>query len=392
MEIRPYFDKIEDVIIEDVRASRKQLLIAVAWFTNHKIFDAIIEKLSEKHDFTAKLIIINDNINHRPGGLDFQKFVSVGGNLYFAEANIPMHNKYMVIDSDIVITGSYNYTYYAEKLNDENIVRINGHTDIVRLYIDNFNCLVSKKPVVKNLKEYLSVFAPATDIFSYSNYALKDMMLQTEINKEKGNGVEGIRQIEHFELTEKQETFENFIINNVIYNQWKDYYYIDKIEVRGSRIKVLYRTTLSDGCWLFSPKTLNAWVIRSTIDKNVFAESYAVRDVFVNGKMVISEAKQGTLYYFNEEGKPTSFFIYSCGYKKDNASGRPIDDKGDLVPMQIIQFPKKSILTCEVCFMADNPLLINEKIDFVEGLFCDKKKDHWNAFNIQMNVNRERLV
>ena len=83
MEVKPYFEKIEDVIIEDIKASNKQLLIAVAWFTNHKIFDVLIEKLNNNDGFIAKLIVINDNINNRPGGLDFQRFVSAGGSFYY---------------------------------------------------------------------------------------------------------------------------------------------------------------------------------------------------------------------------------------------------------------------------------------------------------------------
>lgn len=85
MEINAYFENIEDVIIEDIKTSKKQLLIATAWFTNKKIFDAIIDKLINCDDFAVKLIVINDNINNRIGGLDFQKIVSAGGNLYFAE-------------------------------------------------------------------------------------------------------------------------------------------------------------------------------------------------------------------------------------------------------------------------------------------------------------------
>ena len=45
MEIKPYFEKIEDVIVEDIKASKTQLLIAVAWFTNHTIFDARSESV-----------------------------------------------------------------------------------------------------------------------------------------------------------------------------------------------------------------------------------------------------------------------------------------------------------------------------------------------------------
>lgn len=58
MEINAYFENIEDVIIEDIKTSKKQLLIATAWFTNKKIFDPIIDKLINCDDFAVKLIVI----------------------------------------------------------------------------------------------------------------------------------------------------------------------------------------------------------------------------------------------------------------------------------------------------------------------------------------------
>jgi len=33
-----------------------------------------------------------------------------------------MHNKVMIIDSEIVVTGSYNWSVSAEERNDENII------------------------------------------------------------------------------------------------------------------------------------------------------------------------------------------------------------------------------------------------------------------------------
>lgn len=373
MEIKPYFEKIEDVIIEDIRASRKQLLIAVAWFTNHKIFDALIDKLEGNNHFTAKLIVINDNINHRLGGLDFQKFVSVGGSLYFAEKNIPMHNKYMVIDSDIVITGSYNYTYYAETLNDENIVRIDGSDDIVKSYADNFKRLLEKKPKVISVKEYLSVNPPSVDLFSYNNYALKDISLQSRFTSQAGEQIETQKTIQKVEAETNVYEDVNFVINNVIYEQWKEYYYIDRIEVRDKRIKITFKTNVSNGYELWSPNTPQSWALRSSLDRQIIAECYAVRDICINNKMVISESMKDMIYIFHEEGKEIGKNYHTS-------------------PVQYIDTPKESILTCDICFIADNPLLINGTVDLLEGKTSEKKKDHWNAFNIQMNLNRERLV
>lgn len=371
MEIRPYFEKIEDVIIEDIMSSKQQLLIAVAWFTNHKIFDAIIEKLDGNDNFTAKLIVINDNINHRVRGLDFQRFVSAGGCLYFAEKNIPMHNKYMVIDSDIVITGSYNYTYYAETLNDENIVRIDGNDSIVQSYIDNFNGLIEKKPKVINVDEYLSVFPPTIDMLSYNNYAIKDITLQSQYDGLSTLSVERHEYNKESEVVENKERDDSFVINNVIYEQWKDYYYIDKIEVRGEKVIVTYKTTITHGDELWAPGTDKAWVIRSTVDNNVYSECYAVRDVYINNEMVVTEIQNGTIYIFQEEGLK-------------------MDKNYHNLPVRYINILHDSILTCDVCFIVENSELINGMIDFIEGKKYADFKTHWNAFRIDMRLNREK--
>lgn len=372
MEVKPYFEKIEDVIIEDIKASNKQLLIAVAWFTNHKIFDVLIEKLNNNDGFIAKLIVINDNINNRPGGLDFQRFVSAGGSFYYAEKNIPMHNKYMVIDSDIVITGSYNYTYYAETLNDENVVRINGDGNIVQSFIDNFNSLISKKPKVTGVVDYLRVNPPAVDLFAYKNYALKDISLQTENYRQAGCDIEAQKILEIVEQTRTSERHDYFAINNVIYKQWKDNFFVDKIEVRKDIVTVFFRSSVPTGCVLFSPETKREWIIQSSNDSNIFSRSFAVRNVLINGEMVMEEAQNGIEY---------EFFVEESTKEPQN----------DTETVKHIGIPKNVILTCEISFKTDNKELTDGVIDLVEGRFHQNNTHHWNAFNIQMNVNREWL-
>ena len=105
MEITTSFEGIEDIIIADIKSAKEEILLAVVWFTNKRIFDVLTEKMESDKKFSAKLVVINDNINNRIGGIDFQKFISLGGVFFFAEKNIPMHNKYIVIDFQLVTTG-----------------------------------------------------------------------------------------------------------------------------------------------------------------------------------------------------------------------------------------------------------------------------------------------
>ncbi len=49
------------------------------------------------------------------------------------------HNKTMIIDCAIVITGSYNWTNAAEKRNAENMIIFYNHAGIVKDYMRNWN-------------------------------------------------------------------------------------------------------------------------------------------------------------------------------------------------------------------------------------------------------------
>ena len=72
-----------------------------------------------------------------------------------------MHNKFAIIDNKTLITGSFNWTHSAEKLNDENLLIIKEDPGLIRKYIDKFSKLWNRgntvnKPVKLdpyNLKE-----------------------------------------------------------------------------------------------------------------------------------------------------------------------------------------------------------------------------------------------
>jgi phosphatidylserine/phosphatidylglycerophosphate/cardiolipin synthase-like enzyme len=52
------------------------------------------------------------------------------------------HNKVMLIDpgadDSVLITGSYNFTYAAERLNAENVLLFRGNAALVRAYLENW--------------------------------------------------------------------------------------------------------------------------------------------------------------------------------------------------------------------------------------------------------------
>ena len=132
-----YFDNIQDVLTKRVALSQHNIYIAVAWFTNDIIFESLKSALNKK--VKVKVVILNDLINRNEFGLDFGVLTKLGADVRFARSDSgTMHNKFCIIDN-MVITGSYNWTYHANK-NDENIL-ITDEESVVDRYREEFDRL-----------------------------------------------------------------------------------------------------------------------------------------------------------------------------------------------------------------------------------------------------------
>lgn len=148
--IQAYFNGIKSEITNLLNEATKELRVAVCWFTQQDLFNILLTKLSK--DVSIELIVLNDAINNRPDGLNFQKFIDAGGKLYFADIENPMHNKFCVIDGEILINGSYNWTYYAEQRNKENIM-VAHNKELIKQYLLEFEKLTKELELVTNVAE-----------------------------------------------------------------------------------------------------------------------------------------------------------------------------------------------------------------------------------------------
>ncbi len=133
--IRIHFQDIRQYVIKELASASSDIKVAVCWFTCKELFDLLCDKLKEGK--SVELIVLNDSINNRPDGLNFQTFIDLGGKFYFSDIENPMHNKYCIIDNSTLINGSYNWTYFAENKNFENIMIFKEH-EIVSDYVSDF--------------------------------------------------------------------------------------------------------------------------------------------------------------------------------------------------------------------------------------------------------------
>lgn len=136
---KAYFSGIRNRIIPCLDNATNKIQVAMAWFTSNELFEALINALNR--DVDVELILLDNAINYMYYAPDFNEFINAGGKLRIAGAEVGfMHHKFCVIDDSVAITGSYNWTYYAETRNVENIV-ISDNSDIVMLFSAEFQRL-----------------------------------------------------------------------------------------------------------------------------------------------------------------------------------------------------------------------------------------------------------
>lgn len=115
IETEAHFQDIQNNILNELNTARVSITVVMAWFTNETLATKLIEKHNEGLD--VKVAIYDDGINRRHSvdlaGVPTKRIKSSKGGI--------MHNKFCVIDNQIVITGSYNWSSNAEFKNDENI-------------------------------------------------------------------------------------------------------------------------------------------------------------------------------------------------------------------------------------------------------------------------------
>jgi phosphatidylserine/phosphatidylglycerophosphate/cardiolipin synthase-like enzyme len=88
-------------------------------FTSDDLANALIERIEAGVNVLGVMEEAQVSSNK---GADFYRLRSAGANLRLDGNPRNMHHKVLIIDDQIVAFGSYNYSYYAESQNDENLI------------------------------------------------------------------------------------------------------------------------------------------------------------------------------------------------------------------------------------------------------------------------------
>lgn len=138
-----FFSHIRSKILPYIQNAKQEVVIAMAWFTSRELFQSLLDCLDR--GVRVEIILLDDAINYMDYAPDFNFFIDAGGTLRIADVcNVGfMHHKFCVVDNMYVITGSYNWTYYAENRNIENII-ISDDSKTVADYHNEFSSLAAR--------------------------------------------------------------------------------------------------------------------------------------------------------------------------------------------------------------------------------------------------------
>ena len=122
-----------EAIVTALGAAKSNVLVQAYSFTSKPIFAALLT--AQKRGIKVQLVLDRSNLSMKSSEAD--DAVDAGIPVLIDSKHEIAHNKVMVIDDELVITGSFNFTHNAEANNAENLLLIRSRKLAAR-YADNW--------------------------------------------------------------------------------------------------------------------------------------------------------------------------------------------------------------------------------------------------------------
>ncbi|MCX6968373.1 MAG: phospholipase D family protein [Verrucomicrobia bacterium] len=122
-----------EAILKALHAAKSTIRVQAYKFTSSQIAKALVD--AKQRGVNVQMIL---DQSQRSEGENLARFVAHAGvPTYIDDKHATAHNKTMVIDGRILITGSFNFTKAAEKENAENLLVIED-ADLATCYSRNW--------------------------------------------------------------------------------------------------------------------------------------------------------------------------------------------------------------------------------------------------------------
>lgn len=118
------FDNIHRQIVDEIRGAKYVIWVAMAWFTDPKLFEELLKK--KRQGVTIEIVLDDNDINRNAEFSLESEFSTYWVTIQSLYKNI-MHDKFCIIDFRTVVHGTFNWTK-AANYNKETISIDNNRT------------------------------------------------------------------------------------------------------------------------------------------------------------------------------------------------------------------------------------------------------------------------
>ena len=150
--IRVYFSPnggCTDAILSQINQAKTEILLQAYSFTSQPIAQALIQ--AHKRGVKISAVLDKSNRGRKYSAATFLK--NMGIPVFIDASHAIAHNKIMIIDNRVVITGSFNFTQAAENKNAENLLILDDLPELTRAYKENFQQHLSHAVPYPGLEE-----------------------------------------------------------------------------------------------------------------------------------------------------------------------------------------------------------------------------------------------
>lgn len=123
-----------EAVVAEIGKAQEEVLVQAYSFTSTPIAKALLE--AHKRGVKVEAVLDKSQLSERYTSATFLS--NAGVPVLIDDKHAIAHNKIMIIDRSVLITGSFNFTKAAEEKNAENLLVIKGNKRLVDAYLENY--------------------------------------------------------------------------------------------------------------------------------------------------------------------------------------------------------------------------------------------------------------
>jgi phosphatidylserine/phosphatidylglycerophosphate/cardiolipin synthase-like enzyme len=123
-----------DAVVGAIKSARREILVQAYSFTSKPIAQALIDAKARG----VHVDVLLDKSNEQETYTELGHLVHQGLVPHIDAQHAIAHNKIMMIDRRILVTGSFNFTHQAEIENAENLLIVQGYPEVLQRYFQQF--------------------------------------------------------------------------------------------------------------------------------------------------------------------------------------------------------------------------------------------------------------